>query len=170
MSRIKRIFLSLVIAVPIVLVISYFTNNEDEDLINADQDTINTFIQNNVGADVQLDRFQRLKNSSIFLATYHVQQNGQVKIGHATFEERKEGKVKYQGNEFGAISHTFAAFNTDTGNIGVLYGVGEADWKQAQVIYPEAEYTFKSSEASPYMIVQKLDASIEDIEDFTIQY
>lgn len=70
MSRMKRVFLSLIIAVPIVLVLSYFTKDEDKGLMNADKATVQTFFQNNVGGDVQMDHFKRLGDSEDYSIRY----------------------------------------------------------------------------------------------------
>ncbi|KGX90291.1 hypothetical protein [Pontibacillus marinus] len=172
MSRVKRIFLTLVIAVPIVLVISYFTNDEDKDWINADESTIQTFLQNNVGDNVQLDRLKRLGDSELFIATYHLKQNDKEKLGYSLFEEMEEGRVEYRRTDFGATSHAFNVIETDENIYGVLYGTDDSNWKIANVSFSEndKEYSFDHPGESPYLLMKQFDASIENPEEYSVKY
>ncbi len=172
MSRVKRIFLTLVIAVPIVLVISYFTNDEDKNWISADESTIQTFLQNNVGDNVQLDRLTRLGDSELFIATYHLKQNESEKLGYSLFEEMDEGRVEYRRTDFGATSHAFGVIETDEKIYGVLYGTDDSSWKSANVSFAEndKEYTFDHPGESPYLLIEPFDSSIEDPQEYSVKY
>ena len=172
MSRSKRIFLTLVIAVPIVLIIAYFTRDEDKGLMNANDERIQTFLQSTTEGELEMDHFKRLGDSELFVASFHLNRDGNVQLGYSLLEEVKEGKVKNIRIDFGAISQSFTLIEAEESTFGILYGSDGKSWQQAKVTFPQSAvtYTFEKPDESFYLLQKELDSSIEDPEDYSIDY